>query len=174
MRSIGGASAVGLRECHPSLWTFPSGATLLGPPVERLETVYFSRGTLPPKKGDRAILGDLANNVPFRPAWKCILRTKEVCALPGQRQACGFPGEEFTVFGLNPTTKSWMRLQTQLVVNDCLPSQWLQPKCVPCLKLQRFRDQRSRKLHARCGRNLPLRSLGHVANGHLSMRKLSI
>ena len=38
----------------------------LGPPVERLEqlyhlfsVVYFSRGTLPPKQGKRALLGDL-------------------------------------------------------------------------------------------------------------------
>ena len=30
--------------------------TKLGPPVERLD---FSRGTLPPKKGERALLGDL-------------------------------------------------------------------------------------------------------------------
>ena len=47
---------------------FLSDSNNLGPPVERLEqgypfcVVYFSRGTLPQKKGKRALLGDLATS----------------------------------------------------------------------------------------------------------------
>ena len=50
-----------------STGTPPGMTQSLGPPVERLEEVgtnffqdvYFSRGTLPPKKGKRALLGDI-------------------------------------------------------------------------------------------------------------------
>ena len=48
---------------HVLVWFYSTLQSHLGPPVERLKSgypsfpvVYFSRGTLPPKKGKRALL----------------------------------------------------------------------------------------------------------------------
>ena len=62
----------------------------LGPPVERLEqgtrffaVVYFSRGTLSPKKGKRALLGDL-DKMPLGEFYVDLLPLTPLAALQAQ------------------------------------------------------------------------------------------